>query len=122
MSDEVEVSPADAASLWQSKCPHTDFEAEVLIMPRMIDATKKCANVRVWCADCGLHFRFEGLPGGIFGGGQPATISHMAWDAVLPIAPMDIRQSKIVAETCPPESAPAHYRARPTPCPSDGVG
>lgn len=61
------------------------FEAFVIVGPRMVDPKKWCASVRVRCFYCERTFKFEGLPGGVFGGGQPSTVSHHAYDALLPI-------------------------------------
>lgn len=61
------------------------FEAQVIVGPRMIDPKKWCASIRVRCDHCRHNFRFEGLTPGVFGGGQPSSVSHTGYDALLPI-------------------------------------
>ena len=81
-------------------CKH-EFEARADIMPRYVDKTKLCVDLRVRCHKCKRHWRFEGLPGGVFGGGQPATPGHMGYSALLPIAPMSDVECRIIDEADP---------------------
>lgn len=70
-------------------CPHENFMADVQVarMPTVEGGPIKryMADVRVKCNDCGLPFRFIGLPAGLDLNG--ASVSIDATEARLAIAP-----------------------------------
>lgn len=66
------------------KCEHKDFSAEVDVS-RLEDTGRFMADVRIKCADCGLPFRFIGLPCGVDVNGAAVNINGQ--EAHLSIAP-----------------------------------
>src|SRR5262249_3850714 len=72
-----------------AQCEHEDFEAQVDVarMPAQEGGPirRYMADVRVKCAQCGLPFRFIGLPAGLDLNG--ACVSVDATEAHLAIAP-----------------------------------
>lgn len=71
------------------KCEHMIFSANVNVvrMPDMEDGPIKryAADVRINCAECGIPFRFIGLPAGVDLNGAAVAID--ATEARLAIAP-----------------------------------
>jgi hypothetical protein len=65
-------------------CTHQDFDAHVTVN-RLEDIHKFHAGVTIKCAECGMPFRFLGLPGGLHLDG--ATVSVDCTEARLAIAP-----------------------------------
>jgi hypothetical protein len=66
------------------QCQHEDFEAAVDVH-RLEDSGRFQADVRINCKECGLPFRFIGLPAGLDLNG--AATSADATEARLSIAP-----------------------------------
>lgn len=65
-------------------CEHADFRAHVTV--NRLDGVKRFqADVRIECANCGIPFRFIGLPAGVDLNG--AAVSVDATEARLAIAP-----------------------------------
>lgn len=81
------------------------FDAQVIVMPRVADKRQWCAGVRVRCVHCKRHWRFEGLPLGVFGGMEPSSVSHMGYDALLPIAPLRIETAHRIIDEADPFEA-----------------
>ncbi len=69
-----------------SECEHKDFEASVTVS-RLEDIGGFAADVYIVCRDCGMPFRFLGLPGGLHP--DHPTVSVDGTEARLPIAPQD---------------------------------
>lgn len=67
-----------------SKCEHKQFAAEVDVA-RLEDSGRFNADVRIKCADCGMPFRFVGLPCGLDLNG--AAVSIDGTEARMAIAP-----------------------------------
>jgi hypothetical protein len=67
-----------------SQCTHENYAAEV-DENRLEDSGRFQADVRIKCANCGLPFRFIGLPAGLDLNG--AATSPDATEARLAIAP-----------------------------------
>jgi len=65
-------------------CQHADFIANVAVN-RLEDSGRFSADVRIQCKDCGIPFRFIGLPAGLDLNG--AATSADATEARLAIAP-----------------------------------
>jgi hypothetical protein len=65
-------------------CEHMNFRANVTVN-RMPDVRRFNADVKINCADCGLPFRFIGLPCGVDLNG--AAVSVGGTEARLCIAP-----------------------------------
>lgn len=65
-------------------CQHTKFTASVTVN-RLEDTGRFTADVRISCEECGLPFRFIGLPAGLDLNG--ASVSVDATEARLAIAP-----------------------------------
>ncbi len=74
----------DKPSEARSKCQHKNHSCEVDIN-HIEDVGRWQADVRIKCADCGLPFRFIGLPAGL--GLNGAAVSVDATEARLAIAP-----------------------------------
>lgn len=85
----------------KQKCPHKNFESEVIIGPRIANPDKRCATLRVRCSDCGTHFRFDGLTTGVFGGDTPSAFPHMGFSVILPIEELTPSACRIIDETSP---------------------
>ena len=66
------------------KCEHQNFEADVQVN-RIEDIGRFSADVRVKCMDCGVPFRFIGLPSGV--DVNSPTVSIDATEGRFPIAP-----------------------------------
>lgn len=66
------------------ECKHLDFNAKVIVN-RLEDKGLFNADVEIWCKDCGLPFKFVGLPMGLnlFG----ATVDVGKTEARLAIKP-----------------------------------
>lgn len=86
-------------------CKHESFAAEVDVN-RLEDSGRFSADVRIACADCGLKFRFIGLPCGLDLNG--AAVSIDATEARLAIAPV----GQVVSVL---EGAPTGFSVRRTP-------
>lgn len=69
-------------------CEHTRSHHADVKVCNLRDSGRQLAEVRVWCADCGMPFRFLDLPGG-FSFSQ-ATASLVGEEARLPIEPLDV--------------------------------
>lgn len=69
-----------------ANCEHTDFVATVTVN-RLADSGRFTADIRIDCKECGLPFRFLGLPLGLDLDG--AAMSVDALEARLAIAPGD---------------------------------
>lgn len=75
---------------WQSKCPHEHFDANVSCN-RIVNEegeeppVRFNADIRITCRDCGLPFRFVGLPHGVDLNG--AAVSADGQEARMCIAP-----------------------------------
>ncbi len=67
-----------------SKCEHNNFIADVQV-DRIEDVGRFNADVRIHCKDCGVPFRFIGLPYGVDLNG--ATVSVDGTEARLAVAP-----------------------------------
>ncbi len=69
-----------------SECEHKEFEARVEVN-RLEDVKLFAADIHIQCSECGMQFRFLGLPGGL----HPAhpTVSVDGTEARLPIVPFD---------------------------------
>ena len=65
-------------------CEHEDFEASVDVT-RLTDTKRFAADVRIRCRQCGLPFRFIGLPCGSDLNG--AAVSVDGTEARLAVAP-----------------------------------
>lgn len=65
-------------------CEHRNFEANVNVN-RIEDVGRFAADVSIRCADCGVPFRFLGLPSGVDLNG--AAVSVNGEEARLAIAP-----------------------------------
>lgn len=65
-------------------CDHPNFHAEVTVN-RLADTGRFQADVTINCAQCGIPFRFIGLPCGVDLGG--AAVSIGGTEARLAIAP-----------------------------------
>lgn len=65
-------------------CEHKDFAAEVDVH-RLEDSGRFQADVRIKCTECGLPFRFIGLPAGLDLNG--AAVSPDGTEARLAIGP-----------------------------------
>jgi hypothetical protein len=70
-----------------SECEHKEFEASVTVN-RIEDVKVFAAVVNIQCRDCGMPFRFLGLPGGV--SITRPTVSIDMTEARLPIAPGSI--------------------------------
>lgn len=72
-----------------SECDHANFAAEVDVnrLPEKEGGPIKryCADVRIKCAECGLPFRFIGLPAGLDLNGAATSVD--ATEARLAVAP-----------------------------------
>lgn len=66
------------------RCAHTRFHAHVAVN-RIEDRGAFAADVRVWCANCGLPFQFLGLEPGL--DMQGARVSVDGTEARLAICP-----------------------------------
>ena len=66
-------------------CLHMNFRAEIDVN-RLEDSGQFQADVKIWCANCGLPFRFIGLPSGVDLNGAATSID--ATEARLAIAPL----------------------------------
>ncbi len=69
-----------------SECEHKEFEARVEVN-RLEDVKMFAADVHIQCSECGMPFRFLGLPGGLHP--EHPTVSVDGTEARLPIAPME---------------------------------
>lgn len=67
-----------------NECQHKDFIANVAVQ-RLEDIGRFQADVRITCSECGIPFRFIGLPSGLDLNG--ASTSADATEARLAIAP-----------------------------------
>ncbi len=87
--------PKDALPQGDEKCSH-EWECEHMTFAAEVDVSRLpakeggpieryCADVRIKCADCGLPFRFIGLPAGLDLNGAATSIN--AEEARLAIAP-----------------------------------
>lgn len=65
-------------------CKHPNVNASVVVN-RLEDSGRFCADVRIACASCGLPFRFLGLPAGLNLNG--AAVSPDGTEARLAIVP-----------------------------------
>lgn len=77
-------------------CNHENFEAQVDVN-RFVDIGRFAVDVRVNCVDCGIPFRFLGLPGGLRLEG--AAVSVDGTEARLAIAPIGEEIKPIVGTT-----------------------
>lgn len=66
-------------------CAHEHFHAHVEVN-RLDDTKRFAADIHVTCADCGMPFRFLGLPGGLHP--DKPTTSVDGTEARMPIAPV----------------------------------
>ena len=66
------------------QCKHENFDASVEVN-RLEDIGRFVADVKINCLDCGVPFRFIGLPAGVDING--AAVSADATEARLSIAP-----------------------------------
>lgn len=78
-------------------CKHESFEAKVDVN-RLTDSGRFQADVRIRCVDCGVHFRFLGLPCGLDLDG--AAVSADAQEARLAIG-TDETIANIMDGNCP---------------------
>lgn len=69
-----------------SKCVHMNFQANVSVA-RLEDIGQFNAEVKIKCAECGMPFRFLGLPIGL--NLQGACIAPDGLEARLAILPQD---------------------------------
>ncbi len=69
-----------------SECEHKEFEARVEVN-RLEDVKQFAADVHIQCRDCGMPFRFLGLPAGLRP--ERPAVSVDGTEARLPIAPLD---------------------------------
>lgn len=71
------------------ECPHMHFVADVAVgrlePSKAGEKMRFCADVKIQCSDCGLPFRFIGLPAGLDLNGAATSID--ATEARLAIAP-----------------------------------
>lgn len=67
-------------------CEHREFDAFVEVN-RIEDVGRFSADLRIRCRECGIPFRFIGLPAGVDLNG--AAVSVDATEARLAIAPKD---------------------------------
>lgn len=84
-------------------CEHKSFACEVDVN-RLEDIGRFSADVRIKCMDCGVPFRFIGLPGGLDLNG--ACVSLDGCEARLAVAPK--------GEVIPPLEGPVGFSARRT--------
>lgn len=66
------------------KCPHDVFSCDVMVN-RLEDTGRFCADVRIVCDQCKTPFRFIGLPAGLDLNG--AAVSVDGCEAHLAVAP-----------------------------------
>ncbi len=69
-----------------SECEHKEFDALVTVN-RLEDVKRFAADIHIQCHDCGMQFRFLGLPGGLHP--ERPTVSVDGTEARLPIAPLE---------------------------------
>lgn len=67
-----------------NKCPHNDFSLSAVVT-RIEEKGRFQADIRIRCTDCGLPFRFIGLPAGLDLNGAATSVD--ATEARLAIAP-----------------------------------
>lgn len=91
-------------AIMSTPCAHQSFRAEVDVN-RFEDTGRFLAAVRVRCTDCGVAFRFLGVPAGL-SWSRPST-SIDSEELLAPIEPADTPalQSRAHYEM-PPETAP----------------
>ena len=70
----------------EKPCKHEAFQANVEVS-RLEDIGQFTADVTVWCAHCGVRFKFLGMKSGLDLRG--ACVSHDGLEARLSIAPAD---------------------------------
>ena len=91
---------ADAKELF-CRCGKADFEAHCSFGPRIGNPRAWCVDVRARCRNCGVNYRFEGLPAGDLSGERPATPGYMGYSVTLPVVPLTRRESEIVDKADP---------------------
>lgn len=79
----------DLGIVGNSECPHMNFLADVAVgriePSKAGEKMRFCADVKIQCAECGLPFRFIGLPAGLDLNGAATSVD--ATEARLAIAP-----------------------------------
>ena len=86
-------------------CQHEEFEAQVDVI-RISDTDEFAAEVRVWCIQCGLSFRFPGLPCGVL-----ASQPSVSPDETVLFAPLFPGPAKELSRTIRFEMSPGEQRA-----------
>jgi hypothetical protein len=82
-------------------CEKAEFEARVIVQPRIANRKKLCAMVEVRCKRCKRRYRFEGLVRGVFGGDEPSTPDFTGSAAILPIVPFYVYEQRALDKVSP---------------------
>lgn len=71
------------------KCEHKGRHVANVAINNIEDTARFTADVRIWCADCGMPFRFTDLPSNIIST-RHSNRSFLGEEARLPVEPMDM--------------------------------
>lgn len=72
------------------KCDHKGRHVANVTINNIDDTARFTADVRIWCADCGMPFRFTDLPDNIISTRRSNRSYPLGEEARLPLEPMDM--------------------------------